>query len=437
MAALDDLMTTPHSGLNYIDALLGTANWNYITTGANLIRYTFSISEGIPAGQVALTTMNASQKAAVHSALDYVHQLTGINFVETASGTQADLHFAMQDLSRYSSNSFIIGGWTTDNDHYAYTDNQITEYTRDAYVFLDNKLLASWYADPSPGTRGYEDLLHEIGHALGLKHPFQGDIQLPAASDKSSNSLMSYTHDSGPYSTFQAYDIAALNFLYGGDGLGGKLGIATATDCITGTPGNDTLQFSGIENAQIDGGKGSDLVSYSSKAGHYQLSQQGSALYLLKESSGASNGVTLRDIERLNFSDLKLALDLASSQSGGKTVLLIGAAFGLDTLSKHPDYVGVGLQLFDAGYTLGQVAQLCLGTGLVSAPDNTAFVSAVWKNVVGTSIDSANLNYFVGQLQGSGGSLSQAALLELAASSQANAQHVDLVGLAKVGLAYL
>ena len=31
-----------------------------------------------------------------------------------------------------------------------------------------------------PGSEGYAALLHEIGHALGLKHPFEGDIRLDA-----------------------------------------------------------------------------------------------------------------------------------------------------------------------------------------------------------------------------------------------------------------
>jgi Ca2+-binding RTX toxin-like protein len=48
---------------------------------------------------------------------------------------------------------------------------------------------ASW----APGGYGYTTLLHEIGHALGLKHPFEGTNTLDAAFDNTRFTVMSYT----------------------------------------------------------------------------------------------------------------------------------------------------------------------------------------------------------------------------------------------------
>ena len=35
------------AGLNHIDSLIGTANWNYIPNSKNVTYYTFSVSDGI------------------------------------------------------------------------------------------------------------------------------------------------------------------------------------------------------------------------------------------------------------------------------------------------------------------------------------------------------------------------------------------------------
>ncbi len=76
-------------------------------------------------------------------------------------------------------------------------------------------------------------ILHEIGHALGLKHPFEGSSTLPQNEDNSLYSVMSYTDyrhlvvyfdknnisisyfsDAYPIS-FQLYDVLTLQALYG------------------------------------------------------------------------------------------------------------------------------------------------------------------------------------------------------------------------------
>lgn len=48
-------------------------------------------------------------------------------------------------------------------------------------------------ADPSPGTFFFDILLHELGHAFGLKHPFEGAAMLPAEFDNTRYTVMSYT----------------------------------------------------------------------------------------------------------------------------------------------------------------------------------------------------------------------------------------------------
>lgn len=56
--------------------------------------------------------------------------------------------------------------------------------------------------------------LHEIGHAIGLKHPFDEPLTLASNLDNTSQTVMSYQ---GPYTVNQLgpLDIAAAQYLYG------------------------------------------------------------------------------------------------------------------------------------------------------------------------------------------------------------------------------
>ena len=208
----------------------------------------------------------------------------------------------------------------------------------------------------------------------------------------------------------------------------------TRTIKKTGTPAFDVFDITTNNQYSINGGDGIDTVRINSTKLASNMTLLSNGNFSLRD---AQEGlVDLSSVERLKFSDKMIAFDVMPAGSAGQTIEIIGAAFGKASLPDHPEYVGIGLQLFDSGKTMAQVAQLCIDTGLVSAADNTSFVRAVWRNVFDSAIDATNLAYYTGLLKGSGGVMTQAELLEAAAICQPNVEHLDLIGFSKTGIEY-
>jgi serralysin len=318
MATVTDITTTPTSGLNYIDALLDTGpDWNYLTPAGNTLYYTFSVASGNESGQSGQVAFTLAQQAGTRTALDYISKLTGIQFKEVVNGADANIHLCNVDLQ--GSNVTGLCSW---HSSYSYSGTQLVSYEADAYVYLDN---VEWFAQNhnlTQGTYGYETLLHELGHALGLKHPFDNSIRLPLSQDNTSNTLMSYTSAGGAHSTYSQYDIAALNWLYGGDGLGGALGInstggryitgTSGADTLTGTAANDKLEGDG-GNDMIDGGNGFDTAVFRSARSNYAVNALANGDLTVTSLNGIDGTDTLHSIEQLQFADMSVSsADVAS-----------------------------------------------------------------------------------------------------------------------------
>jgi hypothetical protein len=310
MATVTDITTTPTTGLNHIDALLDTGpDWNFLTQAGNTLYYTFSILTGNEAGQSGQEAFTLSQQAMTRTAFDYISKLTGIQFVETVNGASAQIHLCNTDLQ--GANVTGLCSW---HSSYSYSGTELVSYDADAYVYLDN---VEWYAQNrnlALGSRGYETLLHELGHALGLKHPFDDSIHLPASQDNTSYTLMSYTESGAARSVYSPYDVAALNWLYGGDGLGGALGInstsgaryltgTSGADTLTGTDANDKLEGDG-GNDMIDGGLGLDTAVFRGVRNNYTFGALANGDLTVTSKDGIDGVDILRSIELLQFSDM-------------------------------------------------------------------------------------------------------------------------------------
>lgn len=425
MATVSDITVIPTSGLNHIDALLDTGpDWNYFTPPAggqpNVLYFTFSVTsgnEGADSTQKIFygnqQAFSAAQQAAVRELLKdggYLNSLTKIQFVETSDGDAAQIHLCNANI--ITSNVTGLCSWQSTYQYEPGT-NRLVGYDADAYVYLDNVEFGAANSNLTPGGRGYQTLLHEMGHALGLKHSFweptsdnPNPIVLPASQDNTSNTLMSYTNVGGPYTTYSQYDVAALKWLYGMDGLGGALGINSTTgaryitgtngaDTLTGTDANDTLEGDG-GNDMIDGGSGIDTAVLRGVRSNYTFAALANGDMTVTSKDGIDGTDTLRSIEILKFADMSatrsevLALDTTAP---GKPTMVVtknvnGYATGNTPLVTGKAEAGSTVKVYTSGDNKVVGTVTADANGLYTLKLNTFADGSDYK-VYATSTDAA------------------------------------------------
>lgn len=185
------------SGLYKVDALLQGGDALH-AAGTNIIAYSFSVPS--VSGVNGEQALNDSQKSIVRSVLSYIAQVTGIVFQE-GSGIIASkaLHFCTGDVVGVQAVCDPNGSQSFD-------------------IAIDTVTYPEFANFGSSWVQGL--LLHEIGHALGIGHP----SGLPASENNSAYTVMSYDWDPGAPTTYKPYDLLALSWIYGGDGIGGTWG---------------------------------------------------------------------------------------------------------------------------------------------------------------------------------------------------------------------
>jgi serralysin len=205
------------SGNYYTDGLLSGIKWGVSTLTFSFpslsLLYEPAYGSGEPLN--GFQAFNAAQQAAVRNALGQVGAVSNIAFKEVQESAilHADLRFAE---SNDPATAYAYGPSTRPEGGDAWFNNA-----------------RGYYDNPVVGGYAFLTILHEIGHALGLKHAHEAAgpfAAMPSGGDRMEFTVMSYrsyqgasitsgysNEDWGYAQSLMMHDIAAVQHMYGAD----------------------------------------------------------------------------------------------------------------------------------------------------------------------------------------------------------------------------
>jgi Domain of unknown function (DUF4214) len=397
-----------------------------------------------------VTADGAAASISTAAPLAHVTALAGGGFVVAWDSYSNDqLGFSVSDIffQRYDNAGNALGPATQAN-----IDSGGGRYDAPVAALADGGFVIAWQSQAGDGDAngvfgrrfGADGAAIDV-HEFAVNQQAQGDQSGPAvAATASGGFVTAWVDTQHGASTIEVRVLAGTGGGNPDTGLGGGSGGSSAPlPAPIGTaPGNATpLQLDGTSAANvftpgagshaIDGGAGLDTVLYQGAHSAYQLTVGASGLSV--SSTNGSLKDTLLNVERVQFGDVSVALDIAGT--AGQAYRLYQAAF-----DRTPDQTGMGfwIRMMDSGQTLDQVA-----AGFVTSKEfadlyganasNSQFVQALYQNVLHRQAEAGGYDFWMAAIEQHG----VARATVLGGFSESLENQAQVIGSIQDGIAFL
>lgn len=396
------------SGNRIIDSLIWDEyvnqifKWDSSTLGENVrVSYSFNTDEIPLAKRSNLTLTNVYEfseeaKEVFREALLDFEKNSGLCFYEVKDSINSDVRiYGVED-----------DGWDLTHPEYG----AFAAYPKDG-VTGSGDAFFSGIEEKSTNLAKQEkwqiklNITHELGHAVGLQHPFAGEITFNTT-EEHNKSRMTYTeYATEIYDHLGEYDILALQYLYG------------TSKGTFGTVNNDIIEGNS-STSFVNGDVGTDTLTLSGNKNQYDLIKYQNSFNI----KSSTTDILADGVERISFDDISLALDIEGIT--GQAYRIYQAAF-----DRTPDLEGLGYWIseMDKGMSVEGVSNSFIYSqefqGLYGTnPTNEAFVTLLYNNVLNRDPDTGGMGYWLNELYV--GNLNKAGVLASFSESTENINNV-------------
>lgn len=386
------------------------------------------------------------QSAAYRYGLSQTEQGAAIDALQSWANVANLSFYEVSDTSSYVGD--LRFAWTSadsDDSTWGWSRGPNSYWPSAGDVWINTNSSGDSDPDWSAGSYNFELLIHEIGHALGLKHPFEGSSVLPSSWDNELNTIMSYTpapHNIYPsagyvYGTYSwlsyyvnpetpmVFDIAAIQYLYGANN--------------SYRTGSDTYTFDSAEpffKTLWDAG-GTDTLSASNftlsclidlTPGHYSSLRYAPArdtggavaTYDGTNNLGIAYGCVIENAIGGSGNDTLIGNDSSNRLTGGAGNDTLDGSSGIDTAAYGGNRAGYTVTKTASGWTVSSAAD---GVDTLSNVERLKFADEtvaidisgaagqayrIYQAAFNRTPDASGLSYWIRQMD-NGTSLSQVA----------------------------